>query len=195
MTKNNHAPSHFKCNQRYKFTTCGNNVLRFSFVHSFALLLFTLYCLLFYNRWAWPVRNVMVATGLSPHLIGRRKCGGRNSRSLLGLQVSVREQLGPRARPTFSTFPADNEQRGNVARQTSSTAPNTATFTKPRLETRAGVEIPSAIRTKTAAKCPHTAFYSPFPHVCFEPRKPTCGTTPPPPPMRHTARPPRSANS
>lgn len=58
----------------------------------------------------------MVAGGISPHLIGQRELGGRNPRFLLVLQVSVREQLGPRARPTFRTFPADNERRGNVAR-------------------------------------------------------------------------------
>lgn len=58
----------------------------------------------------------MVAGGLSPHLIGQRECGGRNPSFLLVLRVSVRERLGPRARPTFSTFPADNERRGNVAR-------------------------------------------------------------------------------
>lgn len=137
----------------------------------------------------------MVATGLSPHLIGRRKCGWRNPHSLLGLQASVREQLGPRARPTFSTFPADNERRGNVARQTSSRGQTTATFIKPRLEKRAWGAIPSAAYTKTVMKCPDTAFYHQFPHVCFELRKPTCGTTPPPLLMRHTALSPCYVNS
>lgn len=167
----------------------------FAIVRSFALLLFTLYCLLFYNRWAQLLTNVRVATGHSSHLIGRRKLRGRNPRFLLGLQVSVREKLGPRARPTFSTFPADNERRGNVARQTSSRGQTTTTFTKPRVETRAGGEIPSATYTKTVVKCPDTTFYHPFPHVCFELRKPTCGTTPPPLLMRHTALSPCYVNS
>lgn len=54
----------------------------------------------------------------------------------------------------------------------------------------------SSVRcTNTAAKCPHMAFYLPFPHVCFELRKPTCGTTPPPLLMRHTALSPDYVNS
>lgn len=51
-----------------------------------------------------------------PIWLVKRSAKGRNPRSLLGVQVSLRERLGPRARPNFSTFPADNERRGNVAR-------------------------------------------------------------------------------
>lgn len=90
-----------------------------------------------------------------------------------------RSKPGPRSGPTFCTFPAELERRGDVLAFNFLRQQTSVTFNKPpqwKDTEKSGDR--RALTQTVRPNAPNRAVCYRLRHVCFELRKPTCGTTP-----------------